>query len=389
MKYLVRPFYLWLILLAGLACSLPGLGGSPEATTGSAPVVTISQPAGGQNFSVGQEVLVQSTAVDVSGIERVELVVDGETVWVDANAAVAPDVPFIVAQPWIPTVPGSHVIQVQAHNAEGQMSRSEPLTVQVVEAGEPVAQGPTASPPATATPVAPIEDVPTATPAPPTATPIPPTATPAPPKTTPIPPTATTPPPLGTAAPNTPTNTPLPPTVTPTPGHFEPTGREPDGRFKDIWQEIGGGESRLGHPTSPEYTDQDFARQYFENGMMFWWDNPEKPDYIWVIDAPDPDLMSGTSWNRYEDEWNGADEYPCPAAGENKWGPMRGFGQLWCDRPEIRERVGDPREGESGSAGSPPYAHVQFFQGGAMLYNPFNSEVYVLLAQGDWLRFGY
>ncbi len=68
---------------------------------------------------------------------------------------------------------------------------------------------------------------------------------------------------------------------------------------------------------------------------------------------------------------------------------MRGFGQVWCDHPELRTRLGYPSEPEAGSAGRPPYAQVQFFQGGTLIYTPLNKEVYVLFAQGDWQRFDY
>ena len=193
-------------------------------------------------------------------------------------------------------------------------------------------------------------------------------------------------------APHLPTPTPAPPTstptATPTPGVYAPTGLEPEGRFAEIWEELGGGESRLGHPTQAEITDRDFAKQYFENGVMYWWDNPDEPDYIWVIDSPAEDLRSGPSSNRYLDEWDGDEEVSCDAARENEGkGPLRGFGWLWCQRPELQTRLGNPVEPEAGSGGAPPFGRVLTFHGGVMLVNPLNSEVYVLFAQGDWQRF--
>jgi hypothetical protein len=123
---------------------------------------------------------------------------------------------------------------------------------------------------------------------------------------------------------------------------------------------------------------------------MYWWDNPQNPDFIWVIDAPQADAKSGTSWNRYNDTWNGQDPFSCEAARQNgDKGPLRGFGQLWCSRPELQARLGNPWEQEAGSAGRPPFGRVQFFQGGVMLYNSINSEVFVLFDQGDWQRFDY
>lgn len=366
-----------LILVVSVACAVPGLNRNQPEPAGTTPVVTISSPVAGQKLEVGQTVDVLSTSVDTSGVVRTELVVDGQVVWVDANAAPQPDTPFIVAQPWTPEQTGSHVIEVRAYNLDNTAGQSNPLPVEVVTASAQVVEdeSPTATPAAetpesTNTPVSPLQDAPT-------------------------PESSSTPSPRPATA--TPTSTPTlvitlpPPTGTPTPGVFTATGLLPEGRFKEIWEELGAGQSRLGYPTGPEISDRDFARQYFEQGVMIWWDNPdEEEDYIWVIDSPAEDLKSGTTWNRYPDTWAGEDEYACDAARANaEKGPVRGFGQLWCDRPELQVRLGNPRESEAGSGGTPPYAHVQFFQGGLMFYNPLNSEVYVLYDQGDWQRFGW
>ena len=184
---------------------------------------------------------------------------------------------------------------------------------------------------------------------------------------------------------------PLPtPSVTPTPGTCRSTGLEPEGRFNDIWLELGAGDSRLGYPTGPEISDRNFAKQFFERGMMYWWDNPDDPDFMWVIDAPEPDLKSGATSNRYPDEWAGDDEYSCDQARSNaEKGPLRGFGWLWCQHPELQSRLGNPVESEAGSGGNPPFGRVQFFQGGVMLYIPKNAQVYVLFDQGDWQRFNW
>lgn len=363
-------FIVTVILLSLItACSIPGLSDSRSAGDAARPAVTISSPTNGQDFQLGSQVEVLSSAVDPQGIARTELVVDGEVVWVDANADPQPETPFIVAQPWTPAVPGSHVIQVTAYNADNVPGSSAPLTVNVAAPAAQAAEdidttAPEASAP-TNTPLSVLADAPTATSRPPA------TVTPAqtPPTPTPAPPTFT-------------------PTATPTPGVYAPTGLEPEGRFAEIWEELGAGESRLGYPTQPAFTDRDFARQYFENGVMYWWDNPEEPDYIWVVDSPADDLRSGESSNRYPDEWDGDDEVSCDAARANDGkGPFRGFGWLWCQRPELQTRLGNPVEPETGSGGAPPFGRVLIFQGGVMLYNPLNSEVYVLFDQGDWQRF--
>ena len=375
LQWVIMPI---VILTVSLACAVPRLGGDdPSVAEGSGPLVTLSSPNAGQKLEPGSEVKVQSTSIDTTaGIVRVELLIDNQVIWVDANPQPQPNTPYIISQPWTPDISGSHVIQVRAYNTDNLPGQSEALVVQVVA----VAQA-AASAQATDDELPPADDgpeisTPTNTPSPIVEATASPTATPLPP---PVTPTATT----------TPTITPTP-TSTPTPGTFVATGIKPDGRFKDIWYEVGEGDSRLGYPTGPEINDRNFAKQYFEKGLMYWWDNPDDPGYIWVIDSPAANLKSGTTWNRYLDTWEGEDEYSCDAARSNgDRGPIRGFGKMWCERSELQTRLGNPREGEAGSGGNPPYSHVQFYQGGVMVYNPLNAEVFVLFDQGAWLRFGY
>ena len=118
---------------------------------------------------------------------------------------------------------------------------------------------------------------------------------------------------------------------------------------------------------------------------MFWWDAPEGPGIIWVIDSPAPGFGDGATSNRYIDTWDGDDPYACAEARDG--GPVRGFGKVWCDFPELQTRLGFPSEPEGGSGGKAPFASVQFFQGGVMIHNPLNNESYVLFEQGDWQRF--
>jgi hypothetical protein len=70
-----------MLLLVGplLGCSL----GPPATTTAGKPVVSISSPPSGAQVTLGQEVLVQATAVDQSGVVRIELWVDGALSGVD------------------------------------------------------------------------------------------------------------------------------------------------------------------------------------------------------------------------------------------------------------------------------------------------------------------
>jgi hypothetical protein len=385
------------ILLTGLACAIPGFGGdTPPTAEGTNPQVTVSSPIAGQKLQPAQEVRIQSTSVDAEkGIVRVELLVDNEVLWVDANPDPQPNTPYIVAQPWTPEIPGSHLVLVRAFNIDNSVGQSEPVLVEVVVGAQSMADTPVTTPDNRTPTVAALLPLPTLT------------VTPLRLDSSSTPRPVCTPPPCRldegevyycaqncpggcgtTCATVTPVSTPTP---TPTPGNFTPTGVKPEGRFEEIWQEVGGGKGRLGYPTGTAIIDRNFARQYFERGLMFWWDNPDDDaDFIWAIDSPADDLKSGTAWNLYDDTWPGGDEFSCDEARANgNFGPIRGFGQVWCRHPELQTRLGNPRDYEGGSGGNAPFAHLQFFQGGVMIYNPLNAEVLVLFAQGDWQRFGY
>ena len=354
--------YIWIILAwvnLTLACSL---GNTFLSQNANAPVVAISRPVEGQQLQAGQATTVESVSIDAKGVTRVELMVNGQVIWADVNAQPAPETPFIVAQPWTPVTPGHYTIQVNSYNAANKTGQSEPVTVEVVTS---LSAATTSTPPRSPTPA------PTQTPTR-AATP-PPSATLTPKETsTPVSPTAT------------PTVTQTP-TVTPQPQSFKPTGVEPEGRFREIWLELGAGNSRLGYPVGPEITGQNYAKQVFERGLMFWWDSPDDPNMIWVLDSPAPGFGQGATSNQYFDTWDGGDEFSCAEA--RNGGPVRGFGKLWCERPELRSRLGFPSEPEFGSGGQAPYARVQFFQGGVIIHNPLNNAVYVLFEQGDWQQF--
>ncbi|RMF03693.1 MAG: hypothetical protein D6768_05265, partial [Chloroflexi bacterium] len=136
-----RVFIITAFLLT--ACSLPGLFSN---NSGGTPSAAISSPAAGQSLLMGRETQVQSVSVDAGqGVVRVELVVDGQVVWVDANAEPQANTPYIVSQPWTPDSPGSHTLVVRAFNAANVAGESEPLTVQIIE---------TAAAPAENTPLA-------------------------------------------------------------------------------------------------------------------------------------------------------------------------------------------------------------------------------------------
>lgn len=129
-----RPFHtvLLLILFASLgllACdvsTLISLGlGAPK------PLVTIQSPVAGTPFQEGDDVAVQSTATDKSGIVRVELSVDGAVVRADAPPIAQGQISFSVIQTW-KAAPGNHTLSVRAFNASG--TASDPVLVAITVA---------------------------------------------------------------------------------------------------------------------------------------------------------------------------------------------------------------------------------------------------------------
>jgi hypothetical protein len=147
----------------------------------------------------------------------------------------------------------------------------------------------------------------------------------------------------------------------------------------------------LGYPNGPAVTDRNYAKQYFENGFLYWWQSPAAPEPIWVVVMPDPAANRGATWMRYDNEWD--DSLPlfppgCPEATE-PLGPLAGFGVTWCDRPGVKEQVGAPLERESGSGDVHPKGAVQFFQHGVMFENPADQQIWALIEGDGWHRASY
>ncbi len=122
-------------ILLGLIVSLVVL----TACTGKPSVVILSPPHGSQ-FREGETVAVQSTSTDATGIARVELLVDGAVVRLDA--APTPQTTFTLIQNW-QAVPGTHTLMVRAYNTSGAVSEPAAISISV---GRGMAVPPTLAP---------------------------------------------------------------------------------------------------------------------------------------------------------------------------------------------------------------------------------------------------
>ncbi|MCX7841249.1 MAG: Ig-like domain-containing protein, partial [Anaerolineae bacterium] len=149
------------------------------------PSIVIVSPAHGSQFREGETIAVQSTATDARGVARVELLVDGAVVRLDA--APAPQTTFTLIQTWQAT-PGTHTLMVRAYNTSGAMSDPAAVSITVSARGASLATPIPTLPPMTpgiATPLPPPTLVSGETPIPTTPAPLP--TTPAPLPTTPAP----------------------------------------------------------------------------------------------------------------------------------------------------------------------------------------------------------
>lgn len=131
-----------------------------SATSGSviSPVIVINSPLNNDQFGVGDQVTVQSTSTDQSGIVSVELSVDSNVVRTDPLPK--PQTTAIIVQTWTATV-GTHTITVRAVNTGGVSSAPASIAISVA----PVLTATQTPRVVTATPIPSVQVV-TVTPAP-------------------------------------------------------------------------------------------------------------------------------------------------------------------------------------------------------------------------------
>jgi len=84
------------------------------------------------------------------------------------------------------------------------------------------------------------------------------------------------------------------------------------------------------------------AQQPFQGGAMMWIPGIEGNDWIYV-------LYNDGTWQRYEDTWHEglpqSDPGIIPPAGYEQ--PVRGFGKVWRERPEVQNKLNWATAGES------------------------------------------
>lgn len=124
------------------------------------------------------------------------------------------------------------------------------------------------------------------------------------------------------------------------------------------------------------------AEQPFEGGVMIWL---EVTDSIYVFDRSD------FSWQRFEDTWSEEQPESDPAIvpPAERFQPIRGFGKVWRDNPEVQDRLGWALGPELGFE-SILQEQLMEQEGTAVIFlKTFNGQVFALTTrgqdQGDWV----
>lgn len=161
---------------------------------------------------------------------------------------------------------------------------------------------------------------------------------------------------------------PLPPPLTgePPDGFFRPVGT-----FAGVWESNEDLQRRLGWAKSEQAAPVDAAYQTFEQGVMIWRGDEQR---IYV-------LFSDGSWRVFADTFREGDPEMDATLRppEDRLQPVRGFGKVWREYPDVRAKIGWATAREEGVT-----AQVQPFANGAMIW--VRGLIYTLLEEDGGLR---
>jgi hypothetical protein len=159
------------------------------------------------------------------------------------------------------------------------------------------------------------------------------------------------------------------PSATPTPA-CPPVS----GPFAAVW--TGGVRQELGCRTAHAFEGV-VAEEHFERGIMFWREG--------LDESRSPVLFNDGTWRFYHHTRfeEGSPDFSCVDANTPAQcppTPIRGFGMMWCNIPELRQRLGNALDCERGYR-----ATMQAFDRGFLLRND-HGTIYMLLDDGRWQR---
>ncbi len=123
----VNKYVLFLtILMSTVGLAVTACNALPTSTIN--PIIVVNSPANNSQFREGDQIALQSTSTDPSGIVRVELAVDNNVVRTDPFTQ--PQTTAILVQTWTAT-PGTHTITVRAVNTANVSSDPASIAISV------------------------------------------------------------------------------------------------------------------------------------------------------------------------------------------------------------------------------------------------------------------
>jgi hypothetical protein len=75
-------------------------------------------------------------------------------------------------------------------------------------------------------------------------------------------------------------------------------------------------------------------------------------------------------------------DFSCPESAQ-LGRPRRGFGKVWCENPQVRQRIGNALEDEIGD-----YRPTQLFEKGFMIYIKERGRIYFFAPDRSWREVG-
>ena len=121
------------LILAAFACNLPGGNIGPGGSS-AAPLIRIDAPTEGTVYQLGDEIAVTSTTIDITGIIKLELQINGQTVRSDTPDGETTE--FTLTQTFTASEPGTLTITVIATNSGNNSASAGPLSVEVTSNSE-------------------------------------------------------------------------------------------------------------------------------------------------------------------------------------------------------------------------------------------------------------
>jgi formylglycine-generating enzyme required for sulfatase activity/serine/threonine protein kinase len=171
-----------------------------------------------------------------------------------------------------------------------------------------------------------------------------------------------------------PTSSPSPVVTSTLTGTSQPTATPAclpvTGPFAHIWESL---QRTLGCASGPVIGGK-VAEENFAGGKMLW---REEVDHAQALV-----LFNDGTWQIFEHSPYVGPEFSCPDVDTPSRcppTPKRGFGMIWCDIPEVRNRLGNAIDCEKGYPGS-----TQPFERGFAIQ--IESGIYIMYSDGHWER---